>query len=102
MFFLTVLRSIFFWPRFQVLDATDGDGRTALILAALSDHFDIIQTLVQGGVNLDLQVISTGQTALMISATKGNAEAVKAMLNAGANTTLSDHDGSTAPHFFLR
>ncbi|RYG43457.1 ankyrin repeat domain-containing protein, partial [archaeon] len=71
---------------FTVFDVAE-DGNTALHLATLGRHTDIVKRLVECGCPLDL-MNDKGETAFMIAA-RSNARAIAGVLEeSGANTTM--------------
>ena len=93
------------------LDQQGDNGATALILASregvididivrdlLGNHLNLIQLLINAGINLDNQN-DNGVTVLMYAASSGKAEAVKLLLAAGANPHLRNLDDFRAIEF---
>jgi ankyrin repeat protein len=76
-------------------DATDEQGRTALMEAASSNAVPTIQTLITLGATLDLKD-RDGDTALIHAAITGSVEALKVLANGGAFVNAADNRGSTA------
>lgn len=70
-------------------------GWNALHYAAFGGHAEIVHFLVSKGAPLDAPAPNR-QTSLMLAAKNGHIDAVKALVNAGATTTLVDMDGNTA------
>lgn len=62
----------------------DKRGRTALILAALGGHVDVINALIEKGARLE-DKDKTGHTALSWAAMRGQAAAARVLLQHGAN-----------------
>ena len=70
-------------------------GNTALIIASLNGHLDVVQALMSAGADLNVQ----GQherTALSFASEEGHLEVVKALVTAGAELNLQDKGGMTA------
>lgn len=88
----------FFEPFFfqKVLNSPDADGKAALIVAALSDHHDVMEQLLKGKANPDLRYPSTDETALMIVSGKGSTEGIRILLSHRASLSLKDCEGNTA------
>jgi hypothetical protein len=76
------------------IDATDNRGRTALLLAILNVHFEIVVYLVEHGANVT-HADFDGMTALLSACTEKNLSSVKYLLDHGARITERDHEGMT-------
>ncbi len=81
-------------------NATDSDGRTALMIAAeWGGHADTVAALLEGGAAVDA-VARDGWTALMRAAYSGKAECARLLLEAGADASLratrGESEGKTA------
>ena len=66
-----------------------------LMLAASSNHWEVISILLAHGARLDSADVN-GITALMFSCYDGNLEAVKCLRERGADLWISCKDGLTA------
>ena len=77
------------------LDKFDEDGWTALMLAAVKDHVDVVKELVAASADVD-KADNNGWTALMSAASKGHVDVVKALIAAGADKYSVDSYGRTA------
>jgi len=77
------------------LEAADADGRTPLMHAVLGGDLQLIQLLIDRGV--DVNVADRGQrwTALHFAARDQNAPAVRSLLDAGAAVDPVDVFGNT-------
>lgn len=73
---------------------TNANGRRALNWAALGNHVDAIQLLLELGAPIDATNV-TGFTALHHAAEEGSLEAARVLLAAGANRTLTNRGGLT-------
>ena len=76
----------------------NGQGHTALFLAAAEGHTEAMHLLLEHNADPDLQGYKDGDTALMMAASSGNHEAVRAMLHAGADVEIQNSNGHTALH----
>lgn len=77
------------------IDALDGHGQTALMLAALEGHERAVAFLAQRGADLN----HTGDyrlSALMLAVIRGHRWVAQALVNAGADLSIK---GSSAPGF---
>lgn len=87
--------------RWRVDDQKD-DGYTPLHLAALNNHLQVAQLLIElGGARVDLQNINM-QTPLHLAVERQHHDIVRLLVNAGTNLNLMDKDGDTALHEALR
>ncbi|KAI8075283.1 hypothetical protein BC940DRAFT_287918 [Gongronella butleri] len=82
------------------LDDTDDPqmGTTPLIYAACFGYADIVDVLVQEGVDLDKQD-KNGWTALMWATINNHSHVVERLLDHGASTHLQTHKGRSLQHF---
>jgi ankyrin repeat protein len=72
-------------------------GMTALLLAALHGHDDIVLLLCKGASRRDLhRTDAHGNSALMLAAGAGHADMVTLLLHRGAEVDQEDHLGNTA------
>jgi ankyrin repeat protein len=71
------------------VDATDEDGRTALMLASYNGHDTAVSLLLDAGSKINVQD-SLGRTALMYGSTGPFPETVTVLLEHGADPNLSD------------
>ncbi len=73
-------------------------GTTALMLATIRDHHEVVQELIQGGADINARN-KTGFTALMLAARKGHTRIFNMLRQAGANPFLRDSAGKTAADY---
>ncbi|RZJ73936.1 ankyrin repeat domain-containing protein [Flavobacterium sp.] len=78
----------------KLVNTTNTDGYTPLILACYRSNNAVAKLLLQKGANID--AISGMGTALMASVVKGNLEMAKHLIERKANPNLSDANGTTA------
>jgi ankyrin repeat protein len=77
------------------IEATDQKyGATPLMWAAHEGHTDIMQVLLDKGVQINAQQ-QDGCTALWYSAQQDKLEAVKILIAHGADLSIASHDGKT-------
>lgn len=69
------------------IDARDGHGQTALMLAAMSGRADLVRWLVQHGAGLDFTA-KYGLSAAMLAVVRGHVEIVQVLAGAGADLNL--------------
>lgn len=82
----------------RLLDAgtlTDSSGWGALHYAVFNGHTDIVRDLIGKGANLDVRA-PNHHTALMLAARNGQKEIARLLLEAGANPELGDLEGNDA------
>lgn len=77
------------------IDARDGHGQTALMLAAVEGYGHLVGWLVEGGAALD-HTAKYGLSALMLSVIGGHVDVVRRLTDAGASVSLR---GTGAPGF---
>ena len=77
------------------VNATDEDGETALIYAALKGNSDIVTFLVGAGANVN-QRTKDGYTVLMAAAMSGNIDMVRFLTEHGADVNAKACYGTTA------
>nr|CUU99098.1 neurogenic locus notch protein [Hymenolepis microstoma] len=72
------------------VNATDGEGRTALHWAALTEQPAMVQLLLRAGASHDVQTIHE-ETPLTFAAHEGSVEICSLLLAAGANIEIADY-----------
>jgi hypothetical protein len=77
------------------IDARDGHGQTALMLAAVNGHGHVVGWLVERGAALD-HTAKYGLSALMLATIRGHVDVVRKLTDAGASVSLR---GTGAPGF---
>ncbi|MBR6976760.1 MAG: ankyrin repeat domain-containing protein, partial [Ottowia sp.] len=81
------------------VDATDAEGRTALMLAVQGESVNVLRHLFDKGAAINARDKS-GATALMYAArhgqTPGAQVAIKMLLDRGADVNATDNQGRTA------
>jgi thiosulfate/3-mercaptopyruvate sulfurtransferase len=75
--------------------ATNADGNNALWLACVGHHLDVIDVLVEAGIDIDHRN-DNGATALMYASSSGKADVVAHLLAKGADTSAETLDGFSA------
>jgi hypothetical protein len=78
------------------VDATGGDGTTALMGASVEGRLDVVKYLVGAGAKINYQGGILSQTALMDAAEMRHSDVVEYLLQVGADRKLVDRDGKTA------
>jgi ankyrin repeat protein len=76
------------------VNATEGDGTTALHWAVQADNVEVTRALIENGANVAL-ANRLGVTPLGLAATNGSARLIDALLKAGANPNESSPEGET-------
>jgi len=71
----------------------------AFVEAADHGNIDIIEELIEQGIDVDVYYKST--TALYEAAVNGNAEILKLLVQAGANANAEDKDGGVTPLYMV-
>ena len=72
------------------VNATDGEGRTALHWAAVTEQPAMVQLLLRAGASHDVQTLHE-ETPLTLAAREGSIEACSLLLAAGANIDIADY-----------
>ena len=76
------------------IDATDGDGRTALIHAAAYNNIELLKWLVKNGANINFQD-RIGYAALHFAGQNKYVDIAAFLLKSGANPNIQDIHGNT-------
>ena len=79
----------------SVIDFTDKQGYTALILAAKLGNLELCESYIKAGADLNKQN-HKGETALMVAAKEGHLDIVSELIKAGANMDIR---GRHTPNF---
>ena len=74
---------------------TFDDGLIALYLASQGGHSEIVQMLLKGGADPNIQM-EAGWTALMVASENGHSEVVPILLKGNADPNFQKKDGATA------
>lgn len=77
------------------IDARDRYGQTALMLAALAGHHEVVETLIAHRAKLNITA-KFGLSALMLAIVAGHTEVARLLAQAGADLSLR---GTGAPGF---
>jgi ankyrin repeat protein len=83
------------WEDGGDIDARDGHGQTALMLAAVAGHDEVVEWLIAHHAALD-HTAKYGLSALMLAVVYGHVAVVRALVAAGAETRLT---GTGPPGF---
>ena len=77
------------------INSQDDLGHTALMLAIIFEHPDIVNELLNQGANVNART-NTGVTPLMVAAQLGHLHIVKELFNRGADINTRDNYGNSA------
>ncbi len=77
------------------VNATQGDGMTALHWAAMKGDAETVQMLIYAGANVKATTRNGGYTALYMAAERGSAPVLEVLLKAGADPKARAADGLT-------
>ncbi|MBN1759585.1 MAG: ankyrin repeat domain-containing protein [Chitinispirillaceae bacterium] len=77
------------------VNASDGDGYTALIVAARQGNAENLQVLLKAGAKVDARAWAGGITALNQAAVANHPDCVKVLLAAGADKSIRDNMDSS-------
>lgn len=78
------------------VDDLHNDGRTALMLAALCGHPEVVETLKAAGADVNTKGTSDGKMAIHLASGAGHNGIVISLLNGGANKDAYDCGGHTS------
>ena len=78
------------------INARNGDGLPAMILAADQGNLSLMAFIIELGVNVDGRTDERRETALMRRAEVGDTESVRFLVANGADPNLKDKGGETA------
>jgi E3 ubiquitin-protein ligase mind-bomb len=88
--------------RLWLINEKKDDGFTALHLAALNNHLEVAEVLLEvGKANKDVQN-NDMETALHLAVERQHQQIVKLLVRSGAKVNIADKDGDTALHEALR
>ena len=78
------------------VDASQGDGTTALHWAAFRDDLEMAKMLIAGGANVKVETREGAITPLFMACTNGNAAMIDLLLKSGADANSVKANGTTA------
>ena len=81
------------------VNASQGDGMTALHWAATRNDADLAAMLLYAGANVRATTRLGGYTPLLLAAKRGNADVMDALVRAGADVNAATSNGTTALMF---
>ncbi|XP_055349678.1 transient receptor potential cation channel subfamily A member 1-like [Paramacrobiotus metropolitanus] len=84
----------------RVLAMKDHNGLTPLHRAAIYNHVDLIEILIQTGAPVDAQD-KTGNTPLISAATRAAEEAILELIYRGADVTIKNNDKKNFLHYVI-
>ena len=71
-------------------------GETAVMLAAMEGHTEVVITLIEAGVDINDQNVYGKHTPLILAALSGHFDTVKELIDSGADISLKNQFGKTA------
>ena len=77
------------------IDEQNSKGLTALMLATIEGHTEIVDILIEAGADLNIQE-EYGDTALMKAIYKKNIDIAEMLIDSGADLNIPDEDGNSA------
>ncbi|WP_188995076.1 ankyrin repeat domain-containing protein [Paenibacillus nasutitermitis] len=77
------------------INATDGNGRTAVLAASRNQHTETVKVLIQKGADINLRDNSL-DNVLLYAGASGYLDIVRLAIEAGADTKLTNRFGGTA------
>lgn len=85
----------------ESMEQPDNSGRAAIHIAAQNGHGDMIQVMIEKGVDVNLKEDSPailGATPLHEACVNGHGDVVRLLMNAGADDTIKNAKGETPAH----
>jgi len=83
------------------IDCQNFDGETALSVAVMGGHYDLIEYLISHGANVNIANLR-GETSLHLASALGFTDIIKLLVDNGAFLEAEDECGETALHFAVR
>ncbi|MDT4897300.1 MAG: hypothetical protein QOH25_2377 [Acidobacteriota bacterium] len=80
---------------YAALDASNDTGWTALMIATIEGHVDVVRVLLEYGAEVSAEN-NRGWTALRFAVSMDETEILYMLLAAGAEANIADHEGKTA------
>jgi uncharacterized protein len=77
------------------LEAADGDGQTALLVAVQRNEIEIAKALMAAGANINAQA-ANADTPWLLAGASGRTEIIKAMIPLGPDLTIRNRFGGNA------
>ncbi|WP_448218545.1 ankyrin repeat domain-containing protein [Endozoicomonas sp. 2B-B] len=77
------------------VNAVMTDGLTALMLASINGHTDIVERLINAGAEVNTARNEDGGTPLLFAAQENNSDCVKLLINKGADLNAEAKNGAT-------
>ena len=77
------------------INATSSEGYNALMSAAMAEHLETVELLLQKGMKASYRN-KGGETVLMVASRSGDSRVVKVLIDAGADVNATDGKGKTA------
>ena len=79
------------------INSTDRLGRTALYIAAYSNHIKLVKLLLDFGADVNIST-TFDSTPLHAASSRGNAGVVQLLIECGADVNVADKNGNTSVH----
>lgn len=90
-----MLKALFGEGVMAALDASGGQGWTALMIATIEGRVEVVHRLLEKGARVDARS-NSGWTALRFAVSMDETEILRVLLDAGADVDRQDHEGKTA------
>jgi hypothetical protein len=94
LFDMTKPNSILYKLFYRILSLQDEKGYTPLLFAVYYEYYDIANTLIAAGVELDIPN-NLGMTALAYASLRGRTDLAETLIQAGADVNIGDKEGKT-------
>ena len=72
-----------------------GERATAVHVAAIANHADVMEVLIDAGADIETKDVSAYNSPLHVASQRGNLRVVKVLLKAGAGVHVTDNEGDT-------
>lgn len=93
--YMKTLQALNVWNNIECINQCNHDGYTPLMISAIENNIEDINTLVKHGVELNVTDKKSGRTALFYAVENNAVETVELLIKAGADITIKNFAGLT-------